>query len=55
MVARIRKVNQLPVPDYIAQHIYRGRLLLGYTGLVWDVELEEWFDWDAWPPNDRSK
>ena len=50
MARRIVKRNQLPVEDWIAQHIYRGRLMLGDNGLVFDVELNEWYDTDAWHP-----
>lgn len=47
---RISKRSPLPLPDYIAQHVYKGRLMLGDHGMVWDTATGEWYDVDHWPP-----
>ena len=48
---RIVKRIHLPgLPDHVQQAVYRGRLMLGDTGLVWDVDRGEWFGPDGWTP-----
>lgn len=50
MTQRIHKTEPLNVRDDIAQAVYRGRLMLGDHGLVWDTQTNEWHDMDGWKP-----
>jgi hypothetical protein len=43
-VNRIYKRSPLQLPDHVAQAVYRGRLMLGDSGLVYDTEDNEWHD-----------
>lgn len=53
MPARIVKLNPLPLPEHVAQAVYRGDLLLGERGMLFDVGRNDWFDQDSWPPRER--